>query len=326
MIDKLELRLCQGLRSSRPEVREFMLESRHFKNSTRTMGSGRYEWVTDLRPVRLDAILHFSLKRDERDPHEGEHKLELLDTGEKGYSKIVGEIESFVEGAISDLEIMRIDLCADMIGIPMDWFFNRLRVKYKRVAHEIGTLKAQRIGKAGIQTLVSGKRPNIFRAYDKVAEYKQQLRDLRRKDTRHAEEITFESRFGVSEKSVITRLEQQYGGNRVPYELECFGKLSQLPDFNPFRRIEIVNGSGAHVPDIQECGFATWVTGTHLRQLRDEMGAQQFARWINSHSEGNFARWRKQYAAFLEPDSDILVTTQTVVDTYRESVKKQLAA
>jgi hypothetical protein len=271
-------------------------------------------------------MLHFGLKRKESDPHEGEHKLELLDTGEKGYSDIVAQIESTVEGPIDDLETMRIDLCADMVGIPIEWFFNRLRVKFKRVAHEIGTLKAQRIGKAGIQTLASGKRPNIFRAYDKIAEYQKQIRDLQRKNRRDAHAITLESRFGVSEKSVITRLEQQLGGNRIPVEVDCFGKLSRLPDFNPFRRIEIVNGSGASVPTVQECGFANWVMGTRLRELRDEMGAQQFARWLSANTDGNSARWRKQYESFLEPDSDIRVTVQTVVDTYRESVKKQLAA
>jgi hypothetical protein len=238
----------------------------------------------------------------------------------------VGQIESTVEGPIEDLETMRIDLCADMPGIPIEWFFTRLRVKHKRVAHEIGTLKSQRIGKAGIQTLSSGKRPNIFRAYDKIAEYEKQVRDLRRKNRREADAITLESRFGVSEKAVITRLEQQFGGNRIPVEADCFGKVSRLPDFNPFRRIEIVNGSGASVPTIQECGFANWLMGTRLRELRDEMGAQQFARWLSSNTDGNSTRLRRQYAQFLEPDSDVRVTVQTVVDTYRESVKKQLAA
>jgi len=325
MIDKLELRLPR-VTLFRPEVREFMLESRFFKNSTRTMSSGRYSWVTNLQPVGIDALLHYGLKRQEHDPHEGEHKLELLDTGEKAYSQIVGQLESTVEGPVSDLDIMRLDLCADMVGIPIEWFFTRLRVKFKRVAYEIGTLKARRIGKAGIQTLSSGKRPNIFRAYDKVAEYKNQLRSLRRKHKLDGDRITLETQFGVSEKAVITRLEQQMGGSRLPIEVNCFGKLSHLPDFNPFARVEIVNGSGARVPTIQECGFATWLMGTRLRELRDEMGAQQFARWMSTNTDGNSARWRKQYAEFLEPDSDFRVTIQTVLDTYRESVKKQLAA
>ena len=73
---------------------------------------------TDIRPVGIDALLHFSLKRKENDPHEGEHKLELLDTGMKTYTDLVAQIEGTVECAIDDLELMRIDLCVDMYGIP----------------------------------------------------------------------------------------------------------------------------------------------------------------------------------------------------------------
>lgn len=324
-MDKLELRLPR-MSQFRPEVREFMIESRHFENSTRTRPSARYSWVTDLRPIGRDALLHFSLKRDERDPHAGEHKLELLDTGLKGYSKIVEEIESTIEGPTSDLETMRIDLCADMNGIPIEWFLNRLRVKFKRIAHEIGTLKAQRIGKAGIQTLSAGKRPNIFRAYDKVAEYKQQLRGLQRKRSKDADVLTLESEFCVSETAVITRLEQQFGGNRIPLAIGTFGDLPRLSEFNPFARVEILNGKASRVPTIPECGLATWLTGTRLRELQDEMGVHQFYRWLNVHTNGNSARLRKQYADFLRPENDDLVTTRTVFETYRESVTKQLAA
>lgn len=325
MMDKLELRLPR-VSQFRPEVREFMLESRHFENSTRTRPSARYSWVTDLRPIGIDALLHAGLKRDERDPHAGEHKLELLDTGLKGHSKIVEQIESTIEGPISDLETMRIDLCADMNGIPIEWFLNRLRVKFKRIAHEIGTLKAQRIGKAGIQTLSAGKRPNIFRAYDKVAEYKQQLRGLQRKRSKDADDLTLESEFGVSENAVITRLEQQFGGNRIPMAVGTFGDLSRLPDFNPFTRIEISNGNGARVPTIADRGLNTWLLGTRLRELKEEMGVQQFYRWLNAHTNGNSARLRRQYADFLHPGNDDFVTTEAVFETYRDSVKKQLAA
>jgi hypothetical protein len=201
MIDKIELRLPR-VTPFRPAVREFMAESRHFKNSSRTMGSGRYEWVTNLGPVGIDGLLHYSLKREENDPHEGESKLELLDTGTKGYSDLVAQVEATVESPVDDLDIMRIDLCADMHGVPVEWFLSRLRVRFKRIAHEIGIPKYQRIGKAGIQTVSAGQRPNIVRVYDKVAEYKNQLRKLQRKRSREADELTLEREFGISEGSV----------------------------------------------------------------------------------------------------------------------------
>lgn len=325
MIDKLELRLPR-MTSFRPLIREFMLESQNFENSSRRMRSGRYSWVTDLRPIGIDALLHYGLKREERDPHEGEHKLELLDTGVKGYSSLVDQIESTMEESIFDLDVMRIDLCADIVGVPIEWFLSRLRIKFKRVAHEVGTLKAQRIGRAGIQTLSAGKRPNIFRAYDKVAELKTQLRELQRKRSRDADAITLESEFGISENATITRLEQQFGGNRIPFQIDSFGNLRDLPEFNPFTRVEISTGTGAHVPAIADCGLNFWLTGTRLRELQDEMGRQQFRRWLTTHSNGNSARWVRKYEPFLDLENDNAVTPETVFQTYRESVQKQLAA
>jgi hypothetical protein len=88
----------------------------------------------------------------------------------------------------------------------------------------------------------------------------------------------------------------------------------------------ISRGSGASAPTIEEVGFDAWVTGTRLRELQDEMGVQQFTRFVNANSSGNGSRIRKKYTAFLQPDGDNLVTAQTVFETYRESVMKQLAA
>lgn len=325
MVDKLELRL-PALTLFRPVVREFMLESRHFEHSSRTIGSGRYEWVTDTRPLGIDALLHFALKRQENDPHEGEHKLELLDTGKKGYSELVAQIESTVECAIDDLEIMRIDLCADMLGVPVEWFLDHARVKFKRLVHEVGPIIHHRIGKAGIQTLSAGRRPNTVRFYDKVAEYKDQLRKLQRQRGKDADELTLKGEFGISEDAVLTRVERQFGGHRIPALVDCFGRLSRLPEFNPFTNIEICNGTGAKVPTIPECGLDMWLAGTRLRELQAEMGESQFRRWLCANSAGNSARYRKRYSDFVQPDGDNPLTIQTIFETYRESIRKQLAA
>jgi hypothetical protein len=323
MIDKLELRLPR-MTLFQPGPREFMLESRHFPNSTRTMPSGRYEWVTDLRPIGIDGLLHFSLKRKEHDPHEGEHKLELLDTGFKTFGELQAQVGAVVAGPTDDLELMRIDLCADVHGVSVDWFFDRLRVRFKRVCYEMGLLKYQRIGKAGIQTITAGRRPNIVRVYDKVAEYKDQLRKLNRK--RSAEALTLEGKFGVREDATITRIERQFGGGRVPMQIDCLGKLRSLPDFNPFTNVLIANGSRVGAPTLAECGFDAWLTGTRLRELQDEMGTQQFNRWLNVNSEGNGARYRKKYSQFLQPEFDLCFTADTLFETYRDSVERQLAA
>jgi hypothetical protein len=325
VIDKLDIRLPR-LTQFRPEPNEFMAETHHFENSTRTMGSGRYEWVSDFRPIGIDARLHYSLKRNEGQPHEGEHKLELVDTGVKAYSQLSALVEQIIEGPIDDLELMRIDLCADIYEVPVDWFLNRVRIKFKRVAYEMGNLKYQRIGKAGIQTISAGRRPNIVRIYDKIAEYKEQVKRLNRKRGLGSDGVTLKSEFGVSESATITRVERQFGGGRIPREIDCFGKLVHLPDYDPFTNIEIMNGRAANVPTIKEIGFDTWMTGTFLRERQDEMGLQQFRRWLNVHSQGNGARYRKKYSAFLEPDLDRRLTSETLFEVYRNSVVNQLAA
>lgn len=326
MIDKLELRL-PAMTLFRPEVREFILESRHFENSSRVIPSKRYQWVTDLRPIKLDALLHYGLKRGENEPRRGDHKLELLDTGTKHYSALIEQIENVTEGSSHDLEIMRVDLCADLYGTPMEWFLHRARVRFKRIAHEIGVFKYQRIGKAGVQTLSAGKRPNMIRFYDKVAEYQDQLRKIKRKRGKlEAEKLTLESEFGIPETTVITRVERQFGGNRIPAIIDSLGKLPRLPEFNPFTNVEIRNGSGARVPTIQERGLNTWLKGSHLRELLDKMGEQQFHRFLNANSSGNAKRYLTKYADFLQPDGDNLVTTGTLFETYRDSVVRQLSA
>ena len=293
MIDKLELRL-PAMTTFHPEVREFIGESLHFANSSRTMKSGRYEWVTDLRPIGRDALLHCGLKRRDNEPHKGEHKLELLDTGKKGFSGLIGLVEATIEGAVDDLDVMRIDLCADIHGTPMDWFLSRLRIKFKRIAYEIGELKYQRVGKAGIQTLSGGKRPNMVRVYNKIAEYLDQLKKLQRKRSKDADLLTLESEFGVSETDVITRVERQFGGGRIPIVIDSFSRLRGLPNFNPFTNIESLNGSGAKVPSILDCGLDVWLTGTRLQQMQNEMGEQQFRRWLSANSSGNAARYMKR--------------------------------
>ena len=325
MIDKLELRLPR-MTQFRAEPREFMLESRHFENSSRTSKSGRYEWVTDLRAIGIDAMLHYSLKREENDPHEGEHKLELFDTGLKPYSGLVAQIERTIEGPIDDLDLMRIDLCTDLYEVPVEWFSTNVRVKYKRRAHEMGLVKYERIGQRGIQTITAGRRPNVVRFYDKKAELQHQLRKLNRKRSCDAEKLTLHSEFGISEHATITRVERQFGGGRIPYEIDSLGKLSGLPDFDPFTNVVFLKHSDASIPTVSECSLDMWLAGTRLRELQQEMGEQQFHRFLNSHSMGNAARYRKRYRDFLVARGDTVLNSLILFEKFRESVTKQLAA
>jgi len=67
----------------------------------------------------------------------------------------------------AQLTIMRIDLAADIKGIPVHSFKGNVRAKWKRTASEIG--RYSMVGKLGVETLTLGKRPNVYRFYNKIA-------------------------------------------------------------------------------------------------------------------------------------------------------------
>ena len=102
--------------------------------------------------------------------------------------------------------------------------------------------------------------------------------------------------------------------------------MSNLPEFDPFTNIEILNGTGASLPTLTECGLDMWLTGTALRARQDELGQQAFRRWLSANSSGNAARYLNRYCGFLQPDGPNLLTRETLVEIYRASVIKQLAA
>jgi len=322
MIDKLDLGLPR-VTLLQPAVNDFIRESAAFQNSARRSSSKYYGTVVDLHPMGIDALLNLGLEFPAS--HEGEGKLEVFDTGTKTFSEICDHISSVIDGPIDDLKVMRIDLCADIFGVPVSWFAEKLRMKYKRLARTIAPITNERLGMAGIQTIYAGKRPNIFRVYDKIAEAKQQLKSKVRKLHLRPGELSLKELFGYSESDVLTRLESQLGGGRIPREIATFGQLrAALPAFNPFVRLEILNGTGADIPTIEQSSLDEWLKGEMLRRLHEEMGEQHFSRWLAAKSNGNAARYKRTYANYLYPDFDGKVTSDLVYQIYRQSVEKQL--
>ncbi len=322
MNDKLDLGIPEKA-LFRSEVQSAIREVDYRTGLSRFRPSRFYLGRGDLRPLGIDAILHVGYKFG--DSHD--HKLELLDTGKKSYSDLVTIIEAVTYADPEQLRVMRIDLCADVPGVPVLWFQPRVRVKYKRFANEIGQLKYERIGRGGIETLTAGKRPNLIRIYDKVAESKEQFRKILRKYSRDSESPTFENEFGFPENAIVTRVERQFGGDRIPECLNTFAKLPRAPEFNPFTSIEIIDGRGSRVPTIAECGGLTeWVIGTRYRELRDEMGMQQFRAFLNRHSQGNASRIIEKYSRFFAAGDDDCLDVGRIFSIYRQSAVRQLSA
>src|SRR5437879_3868072 len=84
---------------------------------TRRHSSRYYESVLDLREFGHDLILHGHARLSKS----GDHKVELVDTGKMSLSHMLNEISQIFDVDPEKLAIMRVDLTADVPGIPVSW-------------------------------------------------------------------------------------------------------------------------------------------------------------------------------------------------------------
>ncbi len=285
--------------------------------------SQHYAGIANLRPFGIDCLLHYRCKH----AGNGSHKLEMFNTGSKPYSSLVAQVEAVVNGQIDSLEMMRIDLCADIPDVPVSWFHSRMRIRYKRLSHTIGPVSCQTISRAGIETISAGRRPNILRIYDKVAESQMQFRRMCRQASKDSDTLEFEKEFGFSTNSVLTRVERQFGGGRIPEPLSTFGQLANAAAYNPFDILEITGDTGASLPTVQECGSVTeYLAGKELHRMVSESGLQSTRRWLNAQTTGNGARTLKHYHRFLPGSDADSLSVERICKIFQESVAKQLGA
>jgi len=310
VIDKLEVRVPADSRFT-PKFDALLLST--WDNSFAR--SRHYQGVADLRRLDCQAILHFKARQTH------DHKLELIDTGIASYRELIARMEQvFVIDAL-DLEVMRVDLAADVLDVPVHAFVDNARAKYKRSSQDLG--RYSRFGKLGVETYYIGKRPNLFRFYNKIAELRTQYAKLKRSAA--GTPPPFEEVFGYPAVGVVlTRAERQIAGGRVPAQIATVGQLVNLPQFDPFDSLEILVGSGCE-PNSETLGFSTYLQALGFRELVRHHGVQNARRLINNLSEGNAARYFKNFSQFL-PQPEITLTEKTLFECYRQSVLRQLTA
>lgn len=347
MIDKLEVIVPNG----KPFAREFaaVYADAAADGAIPWRSSRHYTNVVDLRPFGFDSILHAGCKRGK----DGNHKLELIDTGSKTYSEIVAEVEQVFDVNPLKLECKRVDLCADVQNVPVSWFHDRMRATYKQFSAKIGVQEFSEMGRREMQTLYYGKRPNCFRIYNKTAEMLNQYKALCRTrkpgpSSEQMEAVTglhlvdadtvlpvardvnpdadlpsFRELFGVDESAVLTRVERQIGGGRVPEQLNTIARLkANALEFNPFERLKFLS-SGVVEPVPDDYPFETYCTGMFLRKMAHAQGMQWTRAFMNRDRNG---AWReRKYASFL-PISDGGISSGKLFELYRETLSRQLAA
>lgn len=321
MIDKLEIRIPASTPVSR-ELGPFWEALRRGVSVPGFRPSQHYRAVGDLRPYGIHAIAHLECRHG----NASNHKLELLDTGKVGFSVLLDRIEQTFSLDPLSAEVMRVDLAADIEGVPVSLFENAVYVAYKRWVCDIGTVECSRMGGRAVETLYLGKRPNCIRIYNKTEEYRQQYRALARELGSRACALPFEKIFQISESTVLTRVERQIGAGRVPPNLETIARLQEnAADFNPFAKLQVHAGSKP-LPRPEDAGLSVWLQGMALRAIAMRDGKQRLRRLLNAHSNGNTARILNQYADFLPGPGKVAISNELLYSVYRTSVERQLAA
>ena len=322
MIDKLELRVPSRTVYT-DEFGKLYSELRHGNEKDPFHSARHYVAVADLRPYGYELVLHTHCKHGK----EGNHKLELVETGQKSFNEFVSEINRVFVVDPMRLEIMRVDLTADVVGVPVWFFQDSLRAAFKQVANDIEKAdQFSRLGRGEVQTLYLGSRPNCFRIYNKIAELKRQYAALKRNEIDEQPLPSFEELYGYpSDGLILTRVERQFGGSRIPDELFTLrGLKDNAANFDPFASLEFLSCNTPE-PDPNAYDLMKFLAGLGLRHLIREQGMQRTRKFVNKQSRGNAARTFRELSDFL-PRTGGDFSIPDLTGLYRDSVQKQLAA
>jgi hypothetical protein len=348
MYDKVDLRVPAGTNFGPAMVETAALLRYGPAGSFRP--SRFYACVGDLRKSHdLDVVLHLGYKYGD-----GAHKLEIIDAGKKTLAEMDAIIRQVFDVDPATLELMRVDLAADVPGVPVSWFRDHARFEFKRFASSINKAEAQELefigmGTAVAQSLYAGRRPNCIRIYDKFAEFRRQWLKVARAYEQYnrglsefdfTEEVrknairippTFEE-FCLKEGSeyklgaILTRVERQIGGDRFPKEICTFGDLSSAHEFNPFNALQIVSVEPVYgFQNLPEgASIRDWLAVRGLQSIQKDFGGlQQADAFVLKNGNGNGRRVLESLRAIM-PKACPAVSKSSLYDLYRESTANQI--
>ncbi len=211
--------------------------------------------------------------------------------------------------------------------LPVSWFQEHVLFAYKRLGCEYGIGTYQYVGRGEIETIIAGKRPNVIRIYNKIAEWMVQLRRMQRKQSKDSDPLSLEEEFGYRPDSILTRVERQIGGGRVPEELATFGSLiKNAADFDPFSALRFTDCNSARWPTKAEWSGIEYYTGLGLHAEALRLGMQKFRKQLNKQTKGNAARTTKRYSPFMPNSTGRRLSLEALREKYQRSVKEQLAS
>lgn len=272
-----------------------------------------YGRVEDLRRCGLSSILYFDCRWS------GNHKLEIVGTGMMTLPEIASEINNVFDVDPRSAEIMRIDLAVDVQGYPVDWFRRRARVSHKRYSSEYARFVSEH---AQVETLYFGKRPNIFRIYDKTEEQRVDYRRLNGKRNGEEPVPTFEERYGHPENEILTRVERQYGGGRVPKQIATLKKLQKNAlSFNPFESLQFLPSTISE-ESVNQLNGEAFVKGQGVLRLTERFGYQGARRLLDQKTCRNTGRLLAQISNSISLDPACVAPD--LYELFRKGICKQL--
>jgi hypothetical protein len=321
VMDKLDLRAPRTIQF-RPKIHERLRGFSHGSFTRHVRPTPLYTGKLDLRELGIDAKLYAYCKFGKKG-----HKLELLNVGDKPYSEIVQTIESVFECNPDDLGVLRVDLAADVENVPVSWFQEHAYFAYKQLGCEYGSGKYEYVGRGEIETIRAGKRPNVIRIYNKIAEWLVQFGAMQKKRSKDSEPLKFEKEFGYRSDSILTRVERQIGGGRVPEELATFGCLIRnAANFDPFSSLRLVDCNSARLPTSAEWPGIEYYTGLGLHAEARRLGMHNFRKELNKVTKGNAGRTLDRYSPFIPNSTGGGLSLEAIRESYHCSVKEQLGS
>jgi hypothetical protein len=267
VIDKLELSVASRI----PFTPAFESVCRRIRPAP----SKFYKARLDLRKY-WNVILHRSCRFN------GTHKLVIVNSAEVSVQQMDALIGQIFQCDPLALRVARVDLAADVPGIPVQWFRVHMRVLGKRRIRVFGVNEGSQ--GEGDGTTYFGDGADLIRLYDKAAE-------LRSKSGRLAD----------TDRCVLTRIERQLRSGRIPHELATLGDLSKnAATFNPFASVILLPG-GKLEPKMSDYRIRSYLEGMGLRQIVLKHGFANAWSMLNTASRGNAARRFRRLGDFLPP-------------------------
>jgi hypothetical protein len=309
-----------------------------------------YQRSADLRKdFGIDAIVHLSCRFGRPN-----HKVEIVDVGDKTLDEVAEILAQLFSVDPWTLSTMRVDLTADIAGVPVPWFQHHALFHRKQFFSQIKKSAEQELqfvgmGTAVAQTIYAGKKPDFMRIYDKLAEWRKQQRkreiecnrfNRRMEDMEMSEEQRYYGRriaptfkefcrargYEYREGDVLTRIERQIGGDRIPPDLATLNHLRFAHEFeNPFKGFRLVGTDPilnvTTLPD--GVPVRDWLAALGLNWLSDYFGSLQMAHsFVRRNSNGNGKRILESLEGCLAPSRQAL-TIEEVKASFKRSTLAQ---